>query len=72
MNLTDKTKKNARQDARNLMCSVCGCSSDRSHDKHRPRLDFGAGPAGVTVPGLSQDRLIRIERDVPRLLPTER
>lgn len=46
------------------MCSVCGCSSDRSHDKHRPRLDFGAGPAGVTVPGLSQDRLIRIERDV--------
>jgi hydrogenase nickel incorporation protein HypB len=29
-----------------------------------PPLDFGAGAAGVHVPGLSQERLLRIERDV--------
>ncbi len=27
-------------------------------------LDFGAGLAGVHVPGLSQDRIVRIERDI--------
>jgi len=27
-------------------------------------LDYGAGPAGVHVPGLSQDRIVRIERDI--------
>lgn len=28
------------------------------------RLDFGAGPAGVHVPGMSQGRTLRIERDI--------
>jgi len=27
-------------------------------------IDFGAGIAGVHVPGLSQDRIVRIERDI--------
>ncbi len=27
-------------------------------------IDFGAGPAGVHVPGLSQDRIVRIEQDI--------
>ena len=29
-----------------------------------PALDFGAGLAGVSLPGLSQERTIRIERDI--------
>jgi hydrogenase nickel incorporation protein HypB len=27
-------------------------------------IDFGAGPAGVHIAGLSQDRIVRIERDI--------
>ena len=27
-------------------------------------IDFGTGPAGVHVPGLSQDRIVRIEQDI--------
>jgi len=34
------------------------------HDAHSGTLDFGAGAAGVHVPGFSQERVIRIERDI--------
>jgi len=34
------------------------------HEVHSGTLDFGAGAAGVHVPGLSQERVIRIERDI--------
>jgi len=37
---------------------------DHHHDVASETLDFGAGAAGVHVPGLSQDRVIRIERDI--------
>ncbi len=45
---------------------------ERSHEhaySHAPEsedaaIDFGAGPAGVHVAGLSQDRIVRIERDI--------
>ncbi len=49
------------------MCSVCGCGSGTpsvSPVATFGHVDFGAGPAGASVPGLTQDRLIRIERDV--------
>lgn len=60
------------------MCTVCGCGDDKSEDKahshhhhHHPHhhhahgaIDYGAGPAGVHVPGLSQERIITIERDI--------
>ena len=37
----------------------------RDHVHHADgRLDFGAGPAGVHVPGMSQGRTLRIERDI--------
>lgn len=38
---------------------------DHSHD-HGPdgALHFGAGPAGVSVPGRSQARLVRVEQDI--------
>jgi hydrogenase nickel incorporation protein HypB len=61
------------------MCTVCGCqteavvvdfphdhphahahSSTHSHDL----IDFGSGPAGLDVAGLTQQRTIRIERDI--------
>jgi hydrogenase nickel incorporation protein HypB len=59
------------------MCTVCGCgesaleSRDHGHNhpdapgghSHAP-LDYGAGPAGLHVAGLSQARTIRIERDI--------
>jgi hydrogenase nickel incorporation protein HypB len=36
-----------------------------AHAPHAaPPIDFGAGRAGVTIPGLSQQRTIRIEQDV--------
>jgi hydrogenase nickel incorporation protein HypB len=62
------------------MCSVCGCGQatlehvhdhghphDHAHDhvSHGEGLaDFGAGSARVHVPGLSQERIISIERGI--------
>ncbi|MEY4752575.1 MAG: hypothetical protein RJA44_250 [Pseudomonadota bacterium] len=54
------------------MCIVCGCSNTSQpgpvdHVAVDPRsgdLHYGAGPAGVSVPGLSQTRAIRLEADV--------
>ncbi|WP_158913195.1 hydrogenase nickel incorporation protein HypB [Caulobacter sp. S45] len=34
------------------------------HDAETGDIDFGAGVAGVQVPGMSQDRIIRLERDL--------
>ncbi len=61
------------------MCTTCGCgdmpkfeaagsnaahahrhSDGRGHDY----LHFGTGPAGVSVPGMSQSRLIEVETDI--------
>ncbi|SEH35322.1 hydrogenase nickel incorporation protein HypB [Magnetospirillum fulvum] len=36
---------------------------DHGHDHTHPH-DYGRGPAGVHVPGLSQERIVRIERDI--------
>jgi hydrogenase nickel incorporation protein HypB len=54
------------------MCVVCGCSNtgtsrpDSSPEVHPTTgdLHFGAGAAQVSVPGLSQQRTIKIEEDV--------
>jgi hydrogenase nickel incorporation protein HypB len=62
------------------MCTVCGCGTetieghhhhDHDHPHHHEELtavegliDAGGGIAGVHVPGLSQDRIVRIERDI--------
>ena len=54
------------------MCVVCGCGGDGTRvveqgPQVRPQtgdLDFGAGAARVTVPGMSQERTIRLEADV--------
>jgi hydrogenase nickel incorporation protein HypB len=54
------------------MCVVCGCGNtgisqpDSSLEVHPTTgdLHFGTGAAKVTVPGLSQQRTIRIEEDV--------
>ena len=56
------------------MCVVCGCAEvdhdhDHGHDHghvHAPSgaLHFGAGAARVSVPGLSQERTIRLEADI--------
>jgi hydrogenase nickel incorporation protein HypB len=43
------------------MCSVCGCGDARV--EHAP-LDFGAGAARVHVPGLSEERVIKIQRGI--------
>ena len=41
------------------MCVVCGCSNTKASDLH-----FGSGAAGVSVPGMSQERVIKLEADV--------
>ena len=54
------------------MCVVCGCSNTgSSQPDSRPEvhpatgdLHFGAGAARVSVPGLTQQRTIKIEEDV--------
>lgn len=60
------------------MCNVCGCGTAsveghahaHDHDAHHHHhhhghdLHFGQGPAGVEVPGMSQERLIEIETDI--------
>lgn len=45
--------------------SHAGHAHHRHDHAHEPAaIDFGAGPAGVHVAGLSQDRIVRIERDI--------
>jgi hydrogenase nickel incorporation protein HypB len=54
------------------MCVVCGCSTSQAPgaspnlavDPVSGDLHFGAGPAKVSVPGMSQERAIKIEADV--------
>lgn len=59
------------------MCTVCGCGDatlegqdhhhhhhDHGHHHHGGDLHFGQGPAGVEVPGMTQDRLIEIETGI--------
>ena len=35
-----------------------------SHDQPHDAIDFGAGPAGTNAPGMSQARMVKIERDI--------
>ena len=53
------------------MCVVCGCSSSGTSANaappvhpHAGDLHFGAGAAKVSVPGMSQERAIKLEADV--------
>lgn len=53
------------------MCVVCGCNQPAEAGDHQalvhPQtgdLHFGAAAAGVSVPGMSQERAIQIEADV--------
>ena len=51
-----------------MMCTTCGCgegetSIDGHHHPHR-LLDYGKGPARGQAPGLSQARMVRIEKDI--------
>ena len=52
------------------MCVVCGCAAGDgqavivAEPARHAALDFGAGAARVSVPGMSQERAIRIEQDV--------
>jgi hydrogenase nickel incorporation protein HypB len=44
-----------------------GHAHDAGHhhpDAAHHAIDMGAGPAGLSVPGLSQERIVRIERDI--------
>ncbi|MDJ1015224.1 MAG: hydrogenase nickel incorporation protein HypB [Paracoccaceae bacterium] len=62
------------------MCTVCGCGDGKveghSHDHgqshahhhhhhhHGQDVHYGTGPAGTSVPGMSQERLVEIETDI--------
>jgi hydrogenase nickel incorporation protein HypB len=51
------------------MCTTCGCGTAPDHPHHdhdhtHGNLDFGSGPAGLHVAGLSQKRIIGIEQDI--------
>ncbi|MCE6957939.1 hydrogenase nickel incorporation protein HypB [Cereibacter sphaeroides] len=54
------------------MCTVCGCGDTitfdaghgHSHGHGHHHHHHGLGPAGVSVPGMSQERLIEVETDI--------
>ena len=57
------------------MCMVCGCGQadvvqDADAQARAPRVEhgrhlhYGAGAAGVSVPGMSEARVIQLEADV--------
>lgn len=52
------------------MCVVCGCASEAGHGHTHSAgeadgdLHYGAGPAKMSVPGMSPERAIRLEQDV--------
>ena len=58
------------------MCMVCGCTTTHASDSeaiHRQEvaqvsphgdLHYGAGRAGLSVPGMTTERAIRLEADV--------
>ena len=48
------------------MCTVCGCSDKRDgrYRKVKGGLHFGLGAAGLHAPGMSQSRLVQVERDI--------
>jgi hydrogenase nickel incorporation protein HypB len=54
------------------MCVVCGCANTDAHPVHEHvsvnaatgDLHYGAGVARVSVPGMSQERAIKLEADV--------
>ena len=49
------------------MCTVCGCSERKPDGRYREiagGLHFGMGHAGVHVAGMSQSRLVAVERDI--------
>lgn len=39
-------------------------ASEPAHDHVHAQIDFGSGPAGAHAPGLSQARMVKIERDI--------
>jgi hydrogenase nickel incorporation protein HypB len=41
-----------------------GATPEHGHTDAQNAIDFGAGPAGAHAPGLSQSRMVRIERDI--------
>ncbi|MCV6613611.1 MAG: hydrogenase nickel incorporation protein HypB [Cellvibrionaceae bacterium] len=51
------------------MCTVCGCNdSDEKHQHHHRPEDgchhYGKGPARAHAPGISQAKMIQVERDI--------
>ncbi|MEO9528071.1 hydrogenase nickel incorporation protein HypB [Roseibium sp.] len=54
------------------MCTLCGCGESHDHkhdlghdhDHGEGHVHFGDGAAGVSVAGMSQSRLIRLEADI--------
>jgi hydrogenase nickel incorporation protein HypB len=46
------------------MCTVCGCGDTHEHKHEKNHVHFGEGEAGVSVPGMSQSRLIQVEADI--------
>ena len=39
-------------------------SGDHRHDHDHARIDYGNGPAGAHAPGMTQTRMVQIERDI--------
>lgn len=46
------------------MCTICGCGDQKHPHAHGEHVHFGDGEAGVSVPGMSQSRLIQLETDI--------
>ncbi|NPD68188.1 hydrogenase nickel incorporation protein HypB (plasmid) [Lichenicola cladoniae] len=68
--IVDEAEGGHRSDIAGTMARDHAHPHEHRHADHNHRhdmndaIDFGSGPAGVHVPGLSQQRTIRIERDI--------
>lgn len=68
--IVDEAEGGHRSDTAGTMARDHAHPHEHHHEDHDHRhdmneaIDFGGGPAGVQVPGLSQQRTIRIERDI--------
>lgn len=47
------------------MCTVCGCNNQQHEASTPPQtIHFGQGPAGTSLPGVSQTRTVTLERNI--------
>ncbi len=56
--------KQPRKSGERMQYRAHALASEHSHEHTHAQIDFGSGQAGAHAPGLSQARMVKIERDI--------